>query len=121
MSRVIVAVVLVVGLAGCAGEDRPACGEVPAEVVASIAGGDSPSIETTGRAATTPTDEGHLVAVEFVAGGEPATGVWWTNSLAGDGMVSAVDHLAQSFTDWPAGPLSPGDRRVSEVAECVTG
>lgn len=119
MSRVIVAVVLVVGLAGCAGEDRPACGEVPAEVVASIAGGDSPSIETTGRSATAPTDEGHLVAVEFVAGGEPTVGVWWTDQLDGAGMVSSVDHVAQSFTSWPVGPLTPGDRRVGEVADCL--
>ena len=119
MTRLALAVVLVLAASGCAGEDGPACEAPPAEVVEAIAGGDTASIETTGRSATIPTDEGHLVAVEFVAGGEPTVGVWWTDQLDGAGMVSSVDHVAQSFTSWPAGPLTPGDRRVGEVADCL--
>ena len=116
MIRAALVAVLVLAVTACGGEDAPACETAPAEVVETIAGGDTASIETTGRTATMPTDEGHLVAVEFIAGGEPTVGVWWTD---GAGMVSSVDHLAQSFTSWPAGPLSPGDRRVGEVADCL--
>ncbi len=125
MSRVLVAVVLVLSLAGCGStEPGPECVPVPADTVDSIAGGDTHSFEPTGRAgAVRAGDDGYVVAVEAAGryGDDPVVGVWWTPDVNDPGPIMHLDAMARTLSNWPQGPIPNGHKLIGQARECVSG
>jgi hypothetical protein len=69
-------------------------------------------------------EEVYFVAMEFSANGvENQVGVWSTNDLAGNGLISAVDRTAEAFTVWPygGGGVSMDDDGAEEAKAAVQG
>ena len=57
--------------------------------------------------------------------GDDEVGVWATNSLDGSGLISAVDGLAQEFSDWGDGDttdahITQSSDGVAEAKECAS-
>lgn len=137
-SHLLVSALLLSALAACGGgtsegaepkssAPKAECLKVPTDLAKAMASGVTKTKVTRATAVKSPDFKNlYFVAVQFTAEGiDKQTGVWASNALqAGDGVILAVDGIAQQFSDWPHGnetdaDISPADSSVATATDCL--
>ncbi|MFD7075234.1 hypothetical protein ACFV9G_13590 [Nocardioides sp. NPDC059952] len=95
-------------LAACGGDDEPAADCLDATKIAPAIAGSASGAKITpveAQAVQSESSDLYYVAMSFTIegdDGEPATGVWITDSLEPDASaIMSVDAMAKEFTTWP--------------------
>jgi len=133
VSRIILVLVVLLASVGCNGggsEQASRCQSVPAQLTQAIEQG----LTITGGGLlgeASAVKSNDFESVYFVAAmlrgegmGDDAIGLWATNDLDGNGMIYAVDAIANEFSDWADGratdaAFSVSDDGAQEAIDCL--